>query len=154
MAGIGIAKRGLGLIGKKKIKKLLFSKIPALPKLTNAIKRKLETSKYIKALDGRLLHCRSAHSALNFLIQSCGSILVKKATTLLHEQLFVRYEYPKDFAMVAHIHDEMQLQVREDIAHDVGRLAVEAVKKAGESFELRCPLDAEYKIGNNWAETH
>ena len=29
-----------------------------------------------------------------------------------------------------------------------------AVKKAGESFELRCPLDAEYKIGNNWAETH
>ena len=32
----------------KKIKKLLFSKIPALPKLTNAIKRKLETSKYIK----------------------------------------------------------------------------------------------------------
>ena len=156
--GIGDARMGELVGGStaegKKIKQLLFSKIPALPKLTNAIKRKLETSKYIKALDGRLLHCRSAHSALNFLIQSCGSILVKKATTLLHEQLFARYEYPKDFAMVAHIHDEMQLQVREDIAHDVGRLAVEAVKKAGESFELRCPLDAEYKIGNNWAETH
>ena len=89
---------------------------------------------------------------MNFLIQSCGSILVKKATTLLHEQFFARYEYPKDFAMVAHIHDEMQLQVREDMAHEVGRLGVQSVKKARNVFELRCPLDAEYKIGNNWAD--
>ena len=105
-------------------------------------------------MDGRLLHCRSAHSALNFLIQSCGSILVKKATNILHEKLFSRYEYGKDWAMVAHIHDEMQLQVKENIAHEVGRLAVQSVKEAGEKFELRCPLDAEYKIGKNWADTH
>ena len=156
--GIGDAKMGELVNGSKaegkQIKELLFKRIPALPKLADAIRHKLETSKYIKALDGRLLHCRSAHSALNFLIQSCGSILVKKATTLLHEQLFARYEYLKDFAMVAHIHDEMQLQVRENIAHDVGRLAVQAVKKSGEYYNLRCPLDAEYKIGKNWAETH
>ena len=56
--------------------------------------------------------------------------------------------------MVAHIHDEMQLQVKENIAHEVGRLAVQSVKEAGEKFELRCPLDAEYKIGKNWADTH
>ena len=156
--GIGDAKMGELVNGSKaegkQIKELLFKRIPALPKLADAIRHKLETSKYIKALDGRLLHCRSAHSALNFLIQSCGSILVKKATTLLHEQLFARYEYLRDFAMVAHIHDEMQLQVRENIAHDVGRLAVQAVKKSGEYYNLRCPLDAEYKIGKNWAETH
>ena len=156
--GIGDAKMGELVNGSKaegkQIKELLFKRIPALPKLADAIRHKLETSKYIKALDGRLLHCRSAHSALNFLIQSCGSILVKKATTLLHEQLFTRYEYLRDFAMVAHIHDEMQLQVRENIAHDVGRLAVQAVKKSGEYYNLRCPLDAEYKIGKNWAETH
>tara|TARA_Y100000592_G_scaffold101108_1_gene185524 strand:+ start:2038 stop:3768 length:1731 start_codon:yes stop_codon:yes gene_type:complete len=130
--GIGDAKMGELVNGSKaegkQIKELLFKRIPALPKLADAIRHKLETSKYIKALDGRLLHCRSAHSALNFLIQSCGSILVKKATTLLHEQLFTRYEYLRDFAMVAHIHDEMQLQVRENIAHEVGRLAVQAVK--------------------------
>ena len=156
--GIGDAKMGELVNGSKaegkQIKELLFKRIPALPKLADAIRHKLETSKYIKALDGRLLHCRSAHSALNFLIQSCGSILVKKATTLLHEQLFTRYEYLRDFAMVAHIHDEMQLQVRENIAHEVGRLAVQAVKKSGEYYNLRCPLDAEYKIGKNWAETH
>ena len=56
--------------------------------------------------------------------------------------------------MVAHVHDEMQLQVREDIAEDVGRLAVKAVKDTQKIFGLRCPLDAEYKIGSNWAETH
>jgi len=156
--GIGDVKMGEVVGGSRKegkaIKELLFANIPALPQLTNAIKQKLETSNYIKAIDGRLLHCRSSHSALNFLIQSCGSILVKKATTLLHEQLFSRYEYAKDFAMVAHIHDEMQLQVKEDLAITVGELAVNAVKLAGHSYKLRCPLDAEYKIGNNWADTH
>ena len=50
--------------------------------------------------------------------------------SLLHKKLHEQFEFLKDFAMVAHIHDEMQLQVREDIAHDVGRLAVKAVKKA------------------------
>ena len=138
----------------KKVKETLFKKIPALPKLTEAIRQKIETSKYIKALDGRLLHCRSAHSALNFLIQSCGSILVKRATIILHKKLHEQFEFLKDFAMVAHIHDEMQLQVREDLADTVGELAVDAIKEAGEYYNLRCPLDGEYKVGNNWAETH
>ena len=56
--------------------------------------------------------------------------------------------------MVAHVHDEMQLQVREDLAEQVGQLGVQSVKETQDVFGLRCPLDAEYKIGNNWAETH
>ena len=29
-----------------------------------------------------------------------------------------------------------------------------AIRKAGEDFDLRCPMDGEYKIGDNWSETH
>lgn len=35
-----------------------------------------------------------------------------------------------------------------------GELAVKSIRKAGEMLNLRCALDAEYKIGRSWAETH
>ena len=31
---------------------------------------------------------------------------------------------------------------------------VEAIEKAGKHFNLRCPLTGEYKVGENWSETH
>lgn len=156
--GAGDARMGEIINGSskegKQLKEKLFKQIPALSKLTRDVRDKVARTGVLKAIDGRLLNIRSSHSALNFLIQSCGSIIVKQATINLHEVLFYKYKYGKDFAMVAHVHDEMQLQVREDIAEDVGRLAVKAVKDTQKIFGLRCPLDAEYKIGSNWAETH
>ena len=47
-----------------------------------------------------------------------------------------------------------QIEVDESQADFVGGLAVESIVKAGEYFNLRCPLDGEYKIGGNWSETH
>lgn len=35
-----------------------------------------------------------------------------------------------------------------------GELAVKSIQKAGTYLNLRCPLDAEYKLGRSWAETH
>jgi hypothetical protein len=28
------------------------------------------------------------------------------------------------------------------------------MRKAGEFFAFRCPIDGEFKVGGNWAETH
>jgi len=33
-------------------------------------------------------------------------------------------------------------------------LMVESIKAAGVAFNMRCPLDGEYKIGMSWADTH
>ena len=35
-----------------------------------------------------------------------------------------------------------------------GEQAVKSIRRAGEYFEMRVPLDGEYKVGNSWAETH
>ena len=35
-----------------------------------------------------------------------------------------------------------------------GELAVKSIRMAGIALELRCDLDADYMIGNSWAETH
>ena len=76
------------------------------------------------------------------------------ATIILHKKLEEK-NYDKNIcSMVAHIHDELQLQCKSDYANEVGAIAVQSIKDAGRYFNLRCPLDAEFKIGNTWADTH
>ena len=64
---------------------------------------------YLKGLDGRILPIRSAHAALNTLLQSAGALISKKATVLLYERLVSEgYVFGEDWALMAHIHDEVQ----------------------------------------------
>lgn len=51
-------------------------------------------------------------------------------------------------------YDEWQMEVRPGITVVAGDISRQAIIDAGEYFNLRLPLDAEYKIGDNWKETH
>lgn len=140
----------------KKLKAKFLKQTPALKRLIETIQAKIKKQGYLKGLDGRLLHIRSSHAALNTLLQSAGAILVKKATILFHELAEAAgYRLGVDYAQVLHIHDEVQVEVyRPEIAEALGELAIEALKQAGEHFKFRCPITGEYKIGKNWKETH
>ena len=56
--------------------------------------------------------------------------------------------------MVATVHDEWQIECDPEIADRVGKAGVNAIKKAGEVLNCVVPMDGEYRIGNNWSETH
>jgi DNA polymerase I-like protein with 3'-5' exonuclease and polymerase domains len=156
--GIGDARLG-AVIGKssqegKRIKAKLFEALPALRQLRDNVIIATRNKKYLLGLDKRKLIPRSEHSSLNLLIQSCGALIIKMATIILHKKLKEK-NYDKDTcAMVAHVHDELQLQCKSAVADEVGAIAVQSIKDAGTHFNLRCALDAQYKIGNNWADTH
>jgi DNA polymerase-1 len=139
----------------------LMENLPALGKLVDAVKKAAKTRGYLRGLDGRLLHVRAEHSALNTLLQSAGAVLMKKALVLLDKSLDNFRYSSTNFAIQAHIaefvanvHDEWQIETEEEIADDVGRIAAEAIKRAGEHFKFRCPLAGSYGIGRNWKETH
>lgn len=138
----------------RKIKKAFFRKISALKKIQDGVRKRLMQQDHLVGIDGRKLKIRSPHSALNTLLQSAGAIAMKEATCLLHRALKSKGWTTKDVMQVGHIHDEIQFQVREEIADDVGRISVQAIRDAGKSLGFRCPLDGEYRIGHNWAETH
>jgi len=106
---------------------------------------------YLVGLDGRKLWVRSEHSALNTLLQSAGAIIMKKALVLLDNYAT---QHNIDYKFIGNIHDEIQSEVATEQAEKFGWLAVECIKAAGISFDLRCPLDGEYKVGTTWAETH
>ena len=59
-----------------------------------------------------------------------------------------------DAQQVVWVHDEIQVECLEKDAETIGRLAVEAIERTGKHFQLRLPLTGEYKIGDNWSETH
>lgn len=123
---------------------------PAYRDLVERIK-KLAKNGTIPGLDGRRIHVRSEHAALNSLLQSAGAIVMKKALALAVSELD-KQDLP--YKMVANVHDEMQLEVPTEYAEQVGVCVRDSIRNAGLALGLRCPLDAEYMIGDSWAETH
>lgn len=157
--GAGDAKIG-SIIGKgpkagRRLKENFLNKTPALKRLREDVEATVESRGYLMGIDGRRLFIRHTHAALNTLLQSAGALLVKQATINLYKEMVRRgYVFGVDWAMVAHVHDEFQLQVRKDLGEEVAQIAVESFRLAGEQFEWRCPLDGDFKIGLNWAECH
>lgn len=157
--GAGDAKVG-EIIGKgpaagKKIKNDFLKNTPALKRLKEDIEAKIKRHGYLKAVDGGILHIRSPHAALASLMQSGEACSVKLATVNWHKKLCNHgYVFGKDYALMLHVHDELQSLARKQIANEVGQTAVNCIREAGVALKLRCPLDGEFKIGRNWAETH
>ncbi|MBD8687060.1 MULTISPECIES: DNA polymerase [unclassified Rhizobium] len=138
----------------KRLKKSFLDKTPAIAKLRQAVSKAAERG-YLIGIDGRKLHIRSPHAALNTLLQSAGALIAKQATVFAYQELSTRgYVFGRDFAFVAHVHDEMQVDAREAISTEVGEVLVNAMRDCTAHFNFRCPIDGEFKIGNNWKETH
>ena len=140
----GGAKRG------RILKKNFLDNTPALKQLREKVTQSSGKG-WVTGLDGRKLHIRSQHSALNTLLQSAGAVIMKKALVLLDQYA---KQYNIDYKFVLNVHDEFQCEVREDQADFFGGLAVGSIVQAGKSFKLNCPLDGEYKVGETWQQTH
>ena len=141
-------------LGKKTID-TFYSNLPAIKQLKDAIAKRVEQRGYLLGIDGRRLPIRSLHSALNQLLQSTGAITVKKATTILYNDMTSRgLEFGKDYGFVAHVHDEVQALVKPEYVELYKDLAIDSFRKAGEYFNLKCPMTGEARVGHNWMETH
>ena len=153
----GAGDRMLGTIIKgnrndgKELRKRFLTNLPTFKNL----KDKVITSSlkgFIKGLDGRKLLIRSQHAALNTLLQGGGAIAMKWALIDLNNKIKSNLNIKGGF--VANIHDEWQIETPEEYADIIGNWGVNSIKEAGNHYKLNCPLDGEYKIGNNWNETH
>ena len=134
----------------RRIREHFLDNLPSFKKLKNRVGKAAKRG-YLKGLDGRKIFIRNDYAALNSLLQGGGAIVMKRALVML--QALIKLQ-ALDAKFVANIHDEWQMEVREDIVDFVGQLAVGCIEKAGEYYNMRCPLTGEYKIGGNWSETH
>jgi DNA polymerase I-like protein with 3'-5' exonuclease and polymerase domains len=153
--GAGDAKIGSVIGGNKaegkRVKQSFLANFGTLKTFRNRITREAEQNGFIKGLDGRKIFIRSAHAALNSLLQGAGAIVMKRALVIFDELI---KENNLLANCVANVHDEWQVEVLEEEAEQLGQLGVDAIRAAGVYYNLNCPLDGEYKIGGNWSETH
>lgn len=168
--GAGDAKIGKIVHGEakdgKRLKRKFLQHTPAIAKLRQSVENALVETRYgkitawkrryLKGLDGRVLHVRSVHSALNLLLQSAGALICKKWICILEENLLKEgLDHGKDFMYMAWVHDEVQVACRtKEIAEVVVQEAQEAMRQTQDYFGFRVQLDTEGKIGQNWADCH
>tara|TARA_R100001463_G_scaffold27148_2_gene63140 strand:+ start:746 stop:2593 length:1848 start_codon:yes stop_codon:yes gene_type:complete len=139
---------GKGMKEGSRLRKSFMTKMPAFKKLISDVERAAEKNGHLTGIDGRRINVRSKHSLLNFLLQSCGAVVMKQS--LIEFNQLAKHPYE----MHANVHDEVQFSCLEEHAKDLGRTFVVAIEKAGKTLGMKCPLDGDFKIGNNWAETH
>ena len=150
--GAGDAKIG-SIVGQdssvgKIIKERFLENTPSLATLKQQV-GKASDKGYLKALDGRHVRVRSEHASLNFLLQSAGAIIAKRAWVIFHE-----LATHLDYKQLGVIHDEIQIECSPDDAEEIGKLTVKAMELTTDYYKLRCPMTGEYKIGRSWNETH
>lgn len=134
-----------------KLKQRFLDATPALKNLIELTQKIAAAHNSVPGLDGRRIRVREDYKALNTLLQGAGAVVMKKALVLFVESLENSRLFYK---LVANVHDEIQVECRKDDAEIIGQLCVEAMRNAGKEFNLRCPLDGEYHIGDSWSETH
>jgi len=137
-------------LGRESRRKLERS-LPALGEFVKDVRQVFERRGYLYGLDRRRLYPKSIASCVNSLVQGAGAVVTKKALVILDELLL---PYKNKYEFVANVHDEWQIECESGIADIVGKTAVEAIKKAGEHYNLRCEMDGHYGIGKTWATTH
>ena len=130
--------------------------VPALKKLKQEIDGTIGSRGYLRGLDRRILHCRSAFKGLNVLLQSAGAILMKQVVVLIHDNIQnnLGLEYGKDWEQLLMVHDEVQLTCHPDHTEAIREQALLAFPQAQEFFAFRCPIEGDSKVGFTWADTH
>jgi hypothetical protein len=140
------------------MRRRLMTRIPALGMVVKNIQRQAKSG-MLDALDGRKLFVRAQHAALNTLLQGAGATIAKQWCVNFAEYCEedgLKHGWDGDFAILAWIHDELQVAVRDDprIMEICQRNIVQAAYDAGMQFGFRLPVDVDVKFGRRWSDTH
>jgi DNA polymerase I-like protein with 3'-5' exonuclease and polymerase domains len=98
-----------------------------------------------------MLHIRHEHAALNTLLQGAGAVVCKQWLVEMDRMV---WEHGLDAKLVASVHDEYQFEVAKPDIESFTKITKEAMYATKEILNFRCDLDSDFKVGNNWAETH
>jgi DNA polymerase I-like protein with 3'-5' exonuclease and polymerase domains len=131
----------------KEIRKAYVEAIPGLKELLEGV-RKASQRGYVHGLDHRRILVDKGHKSLNYLLQGSAAILAKRWMVLTNENL------PQTARQLAFVHDELQFEVEKKEVDDLKFLLELTAVQAGEYYNMRCPVAAESKSGNTWADVH
>jgi len=133
-------------------KNQLLKNIPGLRRVIKDCEFSTHAHGCVRPFNWRDIPVRSAHAALNTLLQSSGAHIAK--VWACYCDMYLNRMFPNQWRWVANVHDEIQIECSPDIAHDLGREVCTCALRAGDYFGCKIKTDAEYRVGSNWSETH
>lgn len=144
---VGISKKK-----SKEVKKQLLSNIPGLKKVIDSCVFETHSRGCVRPFEWRDIPVRSEHSALNTLLQSSGAHIAKLWACFC--EVHLNKKFGSRWAWVANVHDEIQFECQADIAHELGKEVCLCATRAGKFLDCKIRIDAEYRVGSNWSQTH
>jgi DNA polymerase I len=140
------------------LRKTFLKNVPALKMLVDAVQHEVKTNKCFKLPTGHIVYIRKMHAALNSLLQGTGAVICKLWIVLANRELQkagLRHGWTGDYAACVWAHDEVQVASRTpEIAKFAGETLISVFPRVTELLKFQCPLEGQYKLGLNWAETH
>ena len=134
------------------VRDTLIKNVPGFERLIKEVQNEWKSNNgRLRTIDGGFVLCPSASAALNYRIQSLGAIVMKLASILLNKEA---KKIGLWFRLIGTIHDEWQMETKEENGRQLGELAVNCITKAAEQLNFRIPLSGEYKLGYTWADCH
>ena len=134
----------------KQVRASFIKAIPGLSELLSAVKKRSSTGS-ILAIDGRTIIVDSQHKALNYLLQCSAGVIAKRWMLIAHEMI---KEVGIEAHQLAFVHDELQFECKPTYVNDLNFTLENSAIRAGEYYNMRIPIAAESKSGNNWSEVH
>lgn len=139
-------------LGEAEVKMSAFwESNPGLKKLIESLERDYKKHGFLVGLDGRKLSVRGKHKLLNTLIQSSAAIVFKRWGLLANERV---QSLGLDAVQIIAMHDEYQFRTLDVDVDATYKVLLESARDAGIYYNLKVPVEAECKSGQNWAETH
>jgi DNA polymerase I len=125
---------------------------PGLRELRENLSRQVQQYGSLPGLDRRI-PVGALYKVHNYAVTSAEAVICKHWLVAVHDELRERFRYgwDGDVVIVAWTHDEIACCCRPTIAKQVGEILVRHAKAAGEHFNFKCPLDADFVVGPSWA---
>ena len=151
MSEFGLSKKAN--ISKEEAIDILNTFYKKFPNVYKYIESMKQSKKYVTTLSGRKIwlnpySSQSERNALNAPIQGTASDMLKLAIVRLHKE----WDFPCPFGIVEVTHDEIGLDVPEELANDVAKFTEKIMVEVANELCPGMKFRADAFIGNSWAD--
>jgi len=117
-------------------------------RLTGYVENELGRKRYLPEINSSQFQVRAGaeRAAINMPMQSLAADIIKIAMEKIAAEISIQSE---DLRLLLQVHDELVFEIRNDL---VERYAPRIKQIMEDSYKLIVPLEAEIKVGQNWAE--
>lgn len=140
--------------GRAEAKDAVDSFLQFYPGLSNLKKTQIPADAkrgYFVGLDGRPVVCKSEHLMLAGYLQNGEAVIMKRAAKIWTKELNNAKIY---YRLHTWPHDEWQTSCLPSEAEYVGSVQADSIRTAAEGLNLNLPFKGDYRVGQNWLETH